>query len=326
MKGRELCEQFFREVGFPAIEKELPECIPFIAVGMFGGSQCHGNDDEISRDHSWGPGFGIWLTSDPYQRFATDLQDILDRMPQEYQGFGWGKPVERACGVEELSEYVLSVVGVPAAPQVAEDWLHIPEEYLFEITHRPVFLDSTGETTEKFRSFQKYPEDVWRKRLSACLAWLGEWGIKHLARAEARGDLLLSLMYWSRFSIYAMKVGFLLARQFAPYHKWLAKEFSRLPETGFHCVSLIEQGYVPSNQRSEIALQIVEYYQKQLSTLGYEPVRLSAEQQAKQAYPNLVHQYARAIHESIENSTLRKMRIFVEVLIPPTRPTWMAVF
>ena len=158
MKGRELCERFFNEIGLPAIQRELPECIPFLAAGMFGGSQCHSNDDDISRDHSWGPGFGIWLASDAYHRFFSDLQAILYRMPREFLSFGWTKQPKRSCGVEELSEYVSSVVGFPTAPPAAADWLHIPEECLFEITHRPVFLDSTGETTERFRSFAQYPE------------------------------------------------------------------------------------------------------------------------------------------------------------------------
>jgi len=46
VKGLELSQRFFEEVGFPAIREHLPECVPHIAAGLSGGSQSHGNDDE----------------------------------------------------------------------------------------------------------------------------------------------------------------------------------------------------------------------------------------------------------------------------------------
>lgn len=41
MKGLELSQRFFDEVGFPAIREHLPECVPHIAAGLSGGSQSH---------------------------------------------------------------------------------------------------------------------------------------------------------------------------------------------------------------------------------------------------------------------------------------------
>ena len=57
MKGFELSERFFQEIGLPAIEQQLPECVPRLAVGVGLGSQAHKYDDDVSRDHGWGPGF-----------------------------------------------------------------------------------------------------------------------------------------------------------------------------------------------------------------------------------------------------------------------------
>ena len=179
MKGLELCRRFFWEVGFPAIKNNLPECVPYLATGLSGGSQCHGNDDEVSQDHGWGPGFVVWLVQENYDRFAEPLQAVLSELPQEYLGYGWQSQPRQTCAVYEIGQYFNSVVGCEMAPEVALDWLHIPEECLFEITHRPVFYDATGEVTKRFESFSQYPEDIWKKRLSACLAWLWEWGVKH---------------------------------------------------------------------------------------------------------------------------------------------------
>lgn len=84
VQGRELCESFFKTVNLPANEEDLTEFLFDITVEMVVGLQCYGNDDENVRDHSWGHGFGIWLGSDSYRRFAGDLQLVLDRLPREY--------------------------------------------------------------------------------------------------------------------------------------------------------------------------------------------------------------------------------------------------
>ena len=192
MKGFELCQTFFEEIGLPAIEQSLSECVPRLAVGLSGGSQSHGNDDEISRDHGWGPGFTVWLAQEDYDQFAEPLQAILDALPQEYLGYRWRDSRPRTCGVVEVGTYIKSIVGCETPPEAPIDWLHMPEESLFEVTPRRIFHDAEGEVTSRFESFIQYPEDVWRKRLSACLAWMWEWGRKHLHRAERRGGLDIS--------------------------------------------------------------------------------------------------------------------------------------
>ena len=216
MKGFELCRRFFREVGLPAIDKSLPEIIRRLAAGLSGGSQSHGNDDEWSRDHGWGPGFTVFLNREDFSRFSEQLQQILDTLPREYLGYEWQDPRKRTCGVIDVGKYIESAIGCERPPDVAIDWLHIPEEYLFEITPRRIFHDAAGEVTRRFESFGEYPEDVWKKRLSACLAWMWEWGRKHLHRAERRRDLVTASMYWDRLATYAMKVAFLLNRRYAP--------------------------------------------------------------------------------------------------------------
>ncbi|GIO59839.1 hypothetical protein [Paenibacillus cineris] len=103
MKGLDLCKQFFFDVGFPKIKEEIPEVLPYLAVGLGGGSQCHGNDDEVSRDHGWGPGFAIWLEKDIKTQFERDLRRVLDSLPKKYLGYGWADDEEAqfACPILE---------------------------------------------------------------------------------------------------------------------------------------------------------------------------------------------------------------------------------
>ena len=56
MRGFDLSERFFREVGLPTIERTIPKCLPRLAVGVGGGSQAHRNDDEVSSRSRLGAG------------------------------------------------------------------------------------------------------------------------------------------------------------------------------------------------------------------------------------------------------------------------------
>lgn len=58
MKHLEICRRYFDTLGRPMIERNFPRLVGRYAAGMVGeGSGCFGFDDEISRDHDFGPGF-----------------------------------------------------------------------------------------------------------------------------------------------------------------------------------------------------------------------------------------------------------------------------
>ena len=78
MKGRDLCRSFYDEIGEPAIQSSLPKAMATLAIGIATGSQAHGNDDELSRDHGWGPGFAVWLEPGIFAELGHSLQDTLD--------------------------------------------------------------------------------------------------------------------------------------------------------------------------------------------------------------------------------------------------------
>ncbi len=85
--GLELCEAFYEEYGKPMIRQKFPEYEHLIAVGLVGeGSECFGFDDQVSRDHDFGPGFCLWITDSVYDEIGEALQRAYEELPSTYMG------------------------------------------------------------------------------------------------------------------------------------------------------------------------------------------------------------------------------------------------
>ena len=321
MRGFDLSERFFREVGLPIIERTIPTCVPRLAVGVGGGSQAHKNDDEVSRDHAWGPGFTVWLAQDDFDEYGKPLQELLDTLPREYEGFRWDKPPARTCGVIEIGRYIESVVGFSEPPRSSKAWLRIPEPYLFELTPGRLYQDGPGIVSARFRGFSKYPDDVWKQRLGACLSWCWEWGRKHLVRAEARGDHVSACCYWTRFAEYAMKVGFLLSERYAPYHKWLWREFGKLGPVVEGVTPLLEEGFEKGHGGRELVESIEGIYMELLQQRGFSAMEEA--DTSRLAYSdNELLGYARSVRSTIRSPEVRELHLREELVLPATKAGW----
>jgi len=62
IKGLELSKRYFYDIVLPKFEKSLKDILPLCAFGLVGeGSECYGYDDELSKDHDFGPSVCIWF-------------------------------------------------------------------------------------------------------------------------------------------------------------------------------------------------------------------------------------------------------------------------
>ena len=165
MKGLALSEQYFKEIGLPMLQKKFPEHTDRIAAGLIGdGSECFGFDDDISRDHDWGPSFCLWLSKTDYEAFGDILQEALNQLPKDFAGFAareesvWGTG---RTGVFEIGTFFKQFIGFDHVPASLSEWRVIPESYLAVVTNGRVFKDPLGELTE-FRNGLNafYPEDI----------------------------------------------------------------------------------------------------------------------------------------------------------------------
>lgn len=62
MTGMEISRIFYARYVQPMLERDFASERHLIAVGLAGqGSECLGFDDELSRDHDFGPGVCLWI-------------------------------------------------------------------------------------------------------------------------------------------------------------------------------------------------------------------------------------------------------------------------
>jgi hypothetical protein len=237
MKGLELAERYFEEVGFPMLKREFSPYLDRLAAGLVGdGSECYGFDDAISRDHDWGPGFCLWMTRKDYEEIAGTLQAALETLPKTFEGCGprrtstWG---DDRVGVFEITDFYRRFLGLDRPPTALDTWLVLPENSLAACTNGKVFRDPLGEFTEWREGLCAfYPEDVRRKKIAARCMTIGQAGQYNFPRCTQRGELFAAQYAETKFCADVISVVFLLNREYTPFYKWMHRAVGTLPVLG----------------------------------------------------------------------------------------------
>ena len=232
-KGMELAKGYYLEYGEPMLEKKFPEYVSRIACGFAGeGSDAFGFDDQLSRDHDFGPGFCLWLADEDMERIGPALQEAYLALPQTFQGFERKRDEGMALGrtgVMRISDFYAKYTGMAEGPIEQDQWMRIPEQFLATATNGSVFTDPLGEFTrirEKLLEF--YPEDVRIKKLSCNCHKMGQAGQYNYPRLLQRGDFVAAMLALSEFTEAAMKAVYLLNRRYTPYYKWTFRGMGNL--------------------------------------------------------------------------------------------------
>lgn len=294
----------------PILENEFPQHIDRLAAGLVAaGSACSSNDDIVSRDSSWGPRFHVYLSQSDYDEVGRSLQTTLDHLPREFYGTSCC-PSDgfSPCRAYAIDAFFDEKVGKSTAPLTAIDWLRIPEERLFEITHGQVFYDPLREFSDRRSEFALYyPDDVWRKRLAARLNQCGIQGQQLLVESLGCGDYYTAQMAWWGFVQAAIKLGFLLSRRYSPNQKWLHREFCKLPEPVAEVSNLLWEGQSDFADRPLLVSQIAMIYDAAILDLGLVtslPPSLS----------NSFTQRAEEISAAISDPSIAKLSLHVDLV------------
>ena len=234
--GMQLSKEYWQTYGKQLLE--LPKFRDYknrIAAGLVGhGSECYGFDDEISRDHDFGPGFCLWLTDEDYAKIGDDLQAAYNDLPQEYAGFGSREETPRAkscesskrVGVFSISEFFENITGFATAPSQDEPhlWLSLSEPTLAAATNGQIFADPLGEFSKTRQSFKLMPDDVRISLISRRLGMMAQAGQYNVPRMLARTDGAAAWLSINEFVRATASIVFLLnnpiSAGYLPYYKW----------------------------------------------------------------------------------------------------------
>lgn len=240
--GIELSRRFYAELVGPWLGRAFPG-LPHAAALIGYGSELLGFDDEMSRDHNWGP--RIWLFLDEAD-FAAHADAVVAEFaaaaPDVFLGAPIGffsrphPPIDQAGrrgdirhGLEvwRLQFYLDGVLGGAPPPTDNLGWLGLADQWLIELTAGAVFHDDDGRLTALRERLARQPRDVrlyklacqWR-RIAEEQAFVGRAGIV--------GDELGSRVIAARLVRDLMRTAFLIEGRYAPYPKWFGTAFARL--------------------------------------------------------------------------------------------------
>ncbi len=237
MKGLELARRFYTDVALPVFKDKAPQSLSSMAFGLAGpGSECYGFDDEISRDHDWGPRVCIWIPEKLYQEQGERLQRIYDELDEVFLGYGPVRRLDtrvRRDGIISTERFYRTYLGTDSPPITIRDWLLLPEEALSLCTNGEVFIDPLGGFTGMRRALLSYfPRDLWLKKIASRCRAIGEHGQYNLWRALKRGDRIAFQYHKACFAGEAAALVFLLQRTYRPFAKWIFHGLRNLGRLG----------------------------------------------------------------------------------------------
>ena len=221
--GLAVSRAYFETYGSPMIAEQFGEYKDKIAVGLVGrGSDCFGYDDEISRDHDWGPGFCMWVTDETYEEIGEALQQAYEQLPQEFQGFKRAKLIngKNRRGVMRISKFYRELVGAESYEEI--DWRQVTDYSLAAAVNGQVFRDAEGVFTAFRNKLEKgYPEKIRYLKLAESAARFSQTAQYNFSRLLQRGDRLTArMMVWDGVKE-AMKLQHYIEGKYVPHDKWL---------------------------------------------------------------------------------------------------------
>jgi hypothetical protein len=267
--GLVLAGAYYDEVVRPLIGD-----VPHAAARLGWGSDVLGFDTDRSTDHGWGPRLQVFVAA---EHVAALRADITAGLPLEFRGwptsFGWDNVAGRHwVEVGTLHDWLHDHLGFDPRPAPAtEVWLSTPQQLLLGVTRGAVFHDPLGELAALRAALAWYPDDVWRYLLTC--QWQRIAQVEpFVGRAAQVGDDLGSRLLASQLARDAMRLAFLIEREYAPYTKWFGSAFARLNAATEITAHLHDATTATGIKTREAALMaVLEALARRCNALGLAP-------------------------------------------------------
>ena len=257
--GLTLARDYYETYGIPMIRERFGAYEGRIAVGLVGrGSDCFGYDDELSRDHDWGPGFCMWVTDETYREIGPELERAYNALPATYKGYGRGVRVSgrNRRGVLRISEFYRELVGAERYEEI--NWREVSDASLAAAVNGQVFRDDEGIFTAfRNRLLAGYPENIFYLKLAEAAAKYAQAAEYNFPRMLRRGDgFTARMLVWDGMRE-AMRLQIYLDGKYPPHDKWL-----------YRCMSESTGGRETAKLIEEISVSGSEVLQDKLDALG----------------------------------------------------------
>jgi uncharacterized protein DUF4037 len=233
MKGLEIARDFFFSWGRPFLTAQFPNLADRIAAGRITGSDVLGADDEISRDHDWGPQFDLFLSADDYAAFGEQLTRTMNTAaPNPWKGHRLAGAGDKSVRLESVPGWFKKYLTLGRFPVAAADWPPTSvESGLYFLRHGEIWMDGTGELSRWRSALHEYPEEILRTRLAEeCFRIWQHGEYNFVQRMARRRDPIAIAVCLGEFVTGVMRIVLLMSRDFTPYWKWLAFEFRKRSE------------------------------------------------------------------------------------------------
>lgn len=230
--GLDIAQDYWLNWGKPWLAARYPRLLGEIGVGLFSGSDVLGADDELSRDHGWGPRFDVFRLDEQGVSNESLSAEMNTAAPREWEGFQNRFQFTPSLGVHNTQRYFGNFFGRDGLPQSPGDWIccehKLPnlETHLFFLRHGAVFHDPKGILADIRARLHAYPEDVWLLRMGQLCFDIAHYGEYNFCwRLTKRKDPVAAHMAIGYFQHAVMAMALVMDRDYAPYWKWLHHVF-----------------------------------------------------------------------------------------------------
>ena len=236
LRGHVYCEVLFREVFLPVLKERFPDVLPRLSAGVIGlGSDVLGADDELSRDHDWGPNkCQLLLSEQDIAEYGSSISQALEAaIPDEFLGIDTAKLQPQTVSVSTIDAVYRDFHESAYPPVTIEEWAAADDNNLYYASSGFVIYDPSNVLSERIAAFQTayYPADIWRWKIASDL-----WAIWHNGdynssyRLAKRGDGIGLLIGQGAFVEGTLRLLCLLNKRFPVYWKWLHWQTQSLPK------------------------------------------------------------------------------------------------
>ncbi len=229
---------FYEDEVAPMIKEKFPEYENRIAVGLVGeGSDCFGYDDFVSRDHDFGTGVVLWVTDEDMLLFGDRLSYEYDKLIEDHAPGNLTMRLRVRRGVMTIRGFYSNILGTPLDAEKCvitdSDWTCLDHNCLATAVDGEVFRDDLGYFTA-FRNLllNYYPDNIWKIRIVSELHRYAQALQVNYARCMSRNDIVAARMCHFEGLDSAMKLFFLMKREYPPYYKWTYRRLTEIDTEG----------------------------------------------------------------------------------------------